>query len=88
MAWTDVEKSTPWLVTRRRTCPICKGDVVRQIGNVDVAPAQANSMTEDEVQEQAAQTRNESTNAERPVPISTATVLEIDHDLERGEGQT
>jgi len=45
-------------------------------------------MTEDEVQEQAAQTRNESADAERPVPISTATVLEIDHDLERGEGQT
>ncbi|KAK6441762.1 hypothetical protein LTR95_002016 [Oleoguttula sp. CCFEE 5521] len=23
---------TPWLVTRRRTCPICKGDVVRSLG--------------------------------------------------------
>jgi hypothetical protein len=30
-----VECITPWLTTRRRTCPICKGDVVRSLARQD-----------------------------------------------------
>lgn len=30
-----VDCITPWLTTRRRTCPICKGDVVRSLARHD-----------------------------------------------------
>jgi len=43
-------------------------------------------MTEEEVQEQAAQTVNESADAGTPVPTATTTLPDV--DLERGEGQT
>lgn len=31
MLTSYLRSSTPWLTTRRRTCPICKGDVVRSL---------------------------------------------------------
>jgi len=82
--------STPWLVTRRRTCPICKGDVVRQMGRVNRSPDDVNDMTEDEIQEQAARALNDSEAASRPItpPYHAHGISQedLEHDLESGEG--
>ena len=95
---------TPWLVNRRRTCPICKGDVVRSLAksNRNGSPTttderQEGEETSDGVQDRVAETSNENPSSAIPIPSITndadddILMLEDDDDIERGhdrEAQT
>ena len=80
---------TPWFVNRRRTCPICKGDVVRSMarasnGQQGVDQRQQGDETSEHVQDRVAETVNEDSSAAIPIPSRINSESE-DEDLERGE---
>lgn len=87
--------STPWLTTRRRTCPICKGDVVRSLARTTTSSSplatnvqQYHSNDEldeeiDEVQEQAAVTRNDDPMAAEPVSREDEAFEDLEQGLDR-----
>ncbi|KAI2713684.1 hypothetical protein DTO012A7_2707 [Penicillium roqueforti] len=63
-----VECITPWLTTRRRTCPICKGDVVRSLAHCQSGDSRGHrEQSLDDVRSVQSISRGSASSA--PVPI-------------------
>ncbi|RMZ92224.1 hypothetical protein DV736_g532, partial [Chaetothyriales sp. CBS 134916] len=82
---------TPWLVNRRRTCPICKRDVVRSMNRSGPPPHNTDQRldrdhTTDHVQVHGALTSDDDPSSVLPIPSRDDET--DDDDIERGEDVT